>query len=61
MDNLKKMLAGKGVQLLDLPTPDYMPGRLVKMTYFWRFGDFGPEVRLEGDRGSATDVLKVAG
>jgi hypothetical protein len=60
MNNLKKMLAQKGIQLLDLASPDYMPGHLVKIHCFWKFGDFGPEVRLDEDRGLATKVLKVA-
>lgn len=60
MDNLKKMLAHKGIQLLDLASPNYLPGLLVKIHYFWRFGDFGPEVRLDEERGLATRVLKVA-
>ena len=59
MENLKKMLAQKGIQLLDLASPSYMPGHLVKIHYFWRFGDFGPEVRLDEERGLATKVLKV--
>jgi hypothetical protein len=59
MDNLKKMLEQKGIKLLDLATPKYMPGHLVKIRYFWRFGDFGPEVQLEEDRGLATEVLKL--
>jgi len=60
MNNLKKMLAQKGIQLLDLATPSYLPGHLVKIHYFWQFGDFGPEVRLEEDRGLATEILKVS-
>jgi hypothetical protein len=59
MDNLKKMLEQKGVRLLDLATPNYLPGHLVKIHYFWRFGDFGPEVQLLDDRGLATKVLNL--
>jgi hypothetical protein len=33
----------------------------VKIHYFWRFGDFRPEVRLDEGRGLATEVLRVAG
>lgn len=60
MDALKKMLEQKGIQLLDLASPDYLPGHLVKIHYFWRFGDFRPEVRLDEDRGLATRVLQVS-
>lgn len=59
MDNLKKMLQQKGLQLLDLASPDYLPGHLVKIHYFWRFGDFGPETQLLEDRGLATSILKI--
>jgi hypothetical protein len=61
MDNLKKMLEQKGLRVLDLASPSCRPGRLIKMHYFWRFGDFMPEVRLDEDRGLATEVLQVAG
>jgi hypothetical protein len=59
MDNLKKMLQQKGIQLLDLASASYMPGHLVKIHCFWRFGDFGPEIQLQENRGLATDVLKL--
>jgi hypothetical protein len=60
MNNLKKMLDQKGIQLLDLASPSYLPGHLVKIHYFWRFGDFRAETRLDEDRGLATDILQVS-
>ena len=60
MNNLKKMLDQKGIQLLDLASPSYLPGHLVKIHYFWRFGDFKAETRLDEDRGLATDILQVS-
>jgi hypothetical protein len=59
VDNLKKMLEQKGLQLLDLAAPNYLPGHLIKIHYFWRFGDFRAETRLDEDRGLATQVLQV--
>jgi hypothetical protein len=53
------MLEQKGLQLLDLASPRYLPGHLIKVHYFWRFGDFRPQMRLDEDRGLATDLLKV--
>jgi hypothetical protein len=58
MNNLKRMLERKGIQLLDLASPSYLPGHLIKIHYFWQPGDFGPESRLDEDRGLATEVLK---
>jgi hypothetical protein len=52
--NLAAYLRGKGVYLVDLVTPNCLPGRLLKIHYFWHFGDFGPESVLQDDRGSAT-------
>jgi hypothetical protein len=60
VNNLKKMLEQKGLQLLDLASPDYKPGNLIKIHYFWRFGDFRAETRLDEDRGLATRVLEVS-
>jgi hypothetical protein len=59
MDNLKRMLQQKGLQLLDLAWPSYLPGHLVKIHYFWRFGDIGPETQLLEDRGLATSILNI--
>lgn len=59
MDNLRRMLQQKALQLLDLASPNYLPGHLIKIRYFWRFGDFGPETQLLEDRGLATSILKV--
>jgi hypothetical protein len=59
MDNLKRMLEQKGLQLLDLASANYLPGHLIKIHYFWRPGDFGPETRLDEDRGLATQILKI--
>jgi hypothetical protein len=53
------MLQEKGLKLLDMASPSYLPGHLVKVHYFWKPGDFGGEPRLEEDRGLATDVLKI--
>jgi hypothetical protein len=53
MNNLKRMLEQKGLKLLDLASPSYLPGHLIKIHYFFRFGDFGPEIRLDEDRGLA--------
>jgi hypothetical protein len=39
MNNLKKMLEEKGLHLLDLASPSYLPGRLIKIHYFWAPGD----------------------
>ena len=60
MNNLKKMLELKGLHLLDLASPSYLPGHLIKIHYFWRFGDFRAETRLDEDRGLATDILNTA-
>jgi hypothetical protein len=57
LNNLKLMLERKGIYLLDLASPSYLPGHLVKIHYFWQFGGFRPEVRLDEDRGLATDIL----
>jgi len=59
VNNLKRMLEAKAVELLDLATPSYLPGHLLKIHYFWRPGDFGAEVRLDEDRGLATQILGV--
>ena len=59
MDNLKRILQQKGLQLLDLASPSYLPGHLVKIHFFWRFGDMGPETQLLEDRGLATSILKI--
>jgi hypothetical protein len=59
MNNLKRMLQEKGLKLLDMASPSYLPGHLVKVHYFWKPGDFAAETRLEEDRGLATDVLKI--
>jgi hypothetical protein len=59
MNNLKRMLEEKGLRLLDFASPSYLPGHLIKIHYFWKPGDFGPETRLNEDRGLATDVLKT--
>lgn len=59
MNNLNRMLEQKGLQLLDLASRSYLPGHLVKIHYFWQPGDFRPEIRLDEDRGLATDVLKT--
>ena len=59
MDNLKRMLQQKGLQLLDLASPSYLPGHLVKIHYSWRFGEFGAETQLIEDRGLATSVLNM--
>jgi hypothetical protein len=59
VNNLKMMLEQKGLHLLDLATANYLPGHLVKIHYFWRFGDFRAEIRLDEDRGLATRVLQV--
>ena len=57
MNNLNRMLEQKGLQLLDLASRSYLPGHLIKVHYFWQAGDFRPEIRLDEDRGLATDVL----
>lgn len=54
MNNLDTYLRRKGAYLVDLVTPDFVPGRLVKVHYFWKFGDFGPESVLQDDRGPAS-------
>lgn len=59
MDNLRRMLQQKGLQPLDLASPSFLPGHLVKIRYFWRFGDFGAETQLLDERGLATSVLKM--
>jgi hypothetical protein len=59
VNNLKRMLGAKGLELLDLATPSYLPGHLVKIHFFWRPGDFGAEVRLDEDRGLATQITQV--
>ena len=59
MNNLNRMLEQKGLQLLDLASRSYLPGHLVKIHYFWQPGDFRPEIRLDEDRGLATEVLKM--
>jgi hypothetical protein len=59
VNNLKRMLEAKGLELLDLATSSYLPGHLVKIHYFWRPGDFGAEVRLDEDRGLATQIIQV--
>jgi hypothetical protein len=59
MDNLHRMLQQKGLQVLDLASPSYLPGHLIKIHYFWRFGDFGAETQLLEDRGLATSLLKI--
>src|SRR5260370_41601201 len=59
MDNLGRMLQQKGLHPLDLASPSYLPGHLIKIRYFWRFGDFGPETQLLEDRGLATSILNI--
>jgi len=54
VNNLDTYLRRKGAYLVDLVTPDFVPGRLVKVHYFWKFGDFGPESVLQDDRGPAS-------
>jgi hypothetical protein len=59
LDNLRKMLEQKGLQLLDLASPKYLPGHLIKVHYSWKFGDFRPQMRLDEDRGLATKLLEI--
>jgi hypothetical protein len=59
MDSLKRLLQQKGLQLLELSTADCLPGRLLKLHYYWRFGDFAPEIRLDGEMGWASGVLGI--
>jgi hypothetical protein len=54
MNNLDTYLRRKGAYLVDLVAPDFIPGRLVKIHYFWKLGDFGPESVLQDDRGPAS-------
>jgi len=54
--NLDAYLRRKGVYLVDLVTPNCLPGRLIKIHYFWKFGDIGPESVLQDDRGSASTL-----
>jgi hypothetical protein len=59
MDNLKRLFQRNDVLQLELSTADCLPGRLLKAHYYWQFGDFGRETRLDDERGWASDVLGI--
>jgi hypothetical protein len=59
MDTLKRLLQRNDVLPLELSTADCLPGRLLKAHYYWQFGDFGRETRLDDEWGWASDVLGI--